>query len=66
MKDLLSHWLSNFQWFRRWYGGKWALHYINLPLTDPFVWLPQWERPGCGLWWCEREDYSQSDREGQR
>lgn len=61
MKNFLSLFFSNYRWFRRWYGGKWALSYINLPLSNPFVWLPTWERPGCGLYWLEREDWGSSD-----
>lgn len=58
MKEWLMPFLSNYRWFRRWYGGKWALSYIMLPLANPFVWHPGWERPGCGLYWLEREDWT--------
>lgn len=57
MKTFLEPWLSSFQWFRRWYGGKWSRWEIDLPLTNRLVWVPQWERPGCGALCLARECY---------
>lgn len=66
MKEWLKPFLSNYRWFRRWHGGKWALSYIDLPLTNPFVWHPGWGRPGCGVYWLEREDWSAHSASGTR
>lgn len=60
----LRPWLSEFAWFRRWHGGKWSRWYINLYLTRNPLWLPQWHRPGCGLWWVEREEHAERERGG--
>jgi hypothetical protein len=53
----LSCFLGDYQWFRKWYGGKWSLWLIDLKLTRNPLWLQSWERPGCGLWWYEREEW---------
>lgn len=57
LKEFLWPYLSEFRWFRRWYGGRWSFWYIDLPLTRNPLWMNQWERPGCGLWWYEREEW---------
>lgn len=46
VKRFLRIFLSDFQWFRRWDGGKWALWGTSLPMKA--IWLNQWERPPCG------------------
>jgi hypothetical protein len=56
MKDLLRPYLSSFRWFRHWYGGKWGYWRTSLPMRA--VWLAQWERPGCGEYMIEQEDWS--------
>ena len=30
--------LNKYQWFRRWYGGRWERHFIDVCMT--FIWLP--------------------------
>ena len=34
--------LSRFQWYRRWYGGRWERHWIDI--CGSFIWLNM--RPG--------------------
>lgn len=60
LKSFLRVWLSEWRIFRRWHGGKWSLWYINLSLTKNPLWMAGWERPGCGLWWIEREDFGET------
>lgn len=43
--------LSRYQWYRRWYGGRWEYHYIDvckssmwLDMTPPRIW-PEWRQP---------------------
>lgn len=48
--------LSRHRWYRRWKGGKWGLWQTSLPMAA--VWLNQWERPGCGEYMIEQEDWS--------
>jgi len=45
------HWLARFQWYRRWYGGRWEYHYIEicasfmwLDCTPPRIW-PAYRQP---------------------
>lgn len=43
--------LSEFRWYRRWYGGRWERHYIEICHSD--MWLdmhpermwPSWRQP---------------------
>lgn len=44
-------WLDRFQWYRKWYGGRWEYHWIDicysamwLPMTRPNVW-PDYRQP---------------------
>ena len=55
MKDFLRPYLSGFRWFRKWHGGKWGYWQTSLPMAA--VWLAQWERPGCGEYMIEQEDW---------
>jgi len=56
MKDFLRPYLSEFRWFRRWYGGRWG--YWQTSLSMPAVWLNQWHRPPCGEYMIAKEHYS--------
>jgi hypothetical protein len=29
---------QRFQWYRRWYGGRWERHFI--PICRAYIWLP--------------------------
>jgi hypothetical protein len=51
----LSCFLSEYRWFRRWYGGKWSQWTVLLNLTTNPLWVTGWERPGCGMYWHQRE-----------
>jgi hypothetical protein len=64
LKEWLYPWLSEYQWFREWYGGKWSRWWIDLPLSSNHIWVNQWSRPGCGLYWVEREDYESNPSKG--
>jgi len=35
--------LSGFRWYRRWYGGRWERHFIDICLAR--VWLPMSSNP---------------------
>lgn len=54
--------LSRFQWYRRWYGGRWERHFIDaclafiwLPMTPPRIW-PAYRQP-CSIGTPTIEDY---------
>jgi hypothetical protein len=53
----LSCFLGEYQWFRRWYGGKWSQWTIFLNLTRNPLWVQGWDRPGCGLECHARESW---------
>ena len=60
----LKHYLSNYQWYRKWYGGRWEKHYIEicassmwLDMKPPKVW-PDYIQP-CSRGTPEIEDYTQ-------
>ena len=46
-----KYWLCRFQWYRRWYGGRWEHHWIDI--CDCAMWLdmhhdrkwPEWVQP---------------------
>ena len=46
-----KHLLGNFQWYRKWYGGRWEFHYIDVCHSS--MWLdmhpdrkwPEWVQP---------------------
>lgn len=47
----LRHWLCRHQWYRRWYGGRWEFHWIDvcgaamwLEMTPPNCW-PEYRQP---------------------
>lgn len=61
LKEFLRLWFSEYQWFRRWHGGKWSRWWIDLNLTRNPLWLPGWDRPGCGIRWDAREDWSEPE-----
>ncbi len=55
-------WLSGFGWYRRWYGGRWERHYIDI--THSWIWLDmrpdrKWPeyRQACSHGTPEIEDY---------
>jgi hypothetical protein len=63
---LMSFWpcylLCGFQWYRRWYGGRWEYHWIDicycamwLDMRRPNVW-PEYRQP-CSLGTPIIEDY---------
>ena len=35
--------LSRFKWYRRWYGGRWERHWIDI--CRCFIWLPMSSDP---------------------
>jgi hypothetical protein len=57
-----QHLLSGFRWYRRWYGGRWEFHCIDvcqssmwLPMVRPRVW-PEYRQP-CSVGAPIVEDY---------
>ena len=47
----IKHWFSRYQWYRRWYGGRWEYHWIDiccsamwLEMTPPRIW-PAYRQP---------------------
>lgn len=56
----LSCFLSEYQWFRKWYGGKWSRWEIDLNLTRNPLWVQGWDRPGCGIRSVQLEHWSTS------
>lgn len=38
-----QHFLGRFQWYRRWYGGRWENHWIDI--CGSFIWLPMSNAP---------------------
>jgi hypothetical protein len=53
---------SKYQWYRKWYGGRWEKHWIHicassmwLAMTPPRVW-PEWRQP-CSHGTPEIEDW---------
>lgn len=63
------HLLCQFRWYRRWYGGRWEYHYIEichsdmwLDMTPPRCW-PVWRQP-CSFGTPTVEDYPLSTRRG--
>jgi hypothetical protein len=57
-----SHLLRNCRWYRRWYGGRWERHWIDV--CGSFIWLsmhpgrkwPEYRQP-CSFGTPEIEDY---------
>lgn len=44
MPFFLHHFLSQrFQWYRRWHGGRWERHFIDV--CDADIWLPMSNDP---------------------
>lgn len=39
MKHLLSCLFGEYEWFRRWHGGKWARVHVDWPVAST-LWLP--------------------------
>jgi hypothetical protein len=35
---------QHFQWYRRWYGGRWERHAIDI--CRSYIWLPMSNNPG--------------------
>ena len=68
-----QHLLCRFRWYRRWYGGRWERHWIDICCED--IWLPmsndparQWRqwpayRQPCSLGEPLIEDYPVKDDE---
>ena len=57
-----KHYLSKYRFYRRWYGGRWEKHFIDicgcyiwLDMKRPNVW-PEYRQP-CSVWLEELEDY---------
>lgn len=54
--------LSGYQWYRRWHGGRWERHFIDI--CHAYIWLPmdplrcwpQWRQP-CSIGAPIVEDY---------
>lgn len=38
MKRFLAPFLSDYRWFRKWHGGKWAYVHVDFPIASP-LWL---------------------------
>lgn len=38
-----KHQLSRFQWYRRWYGGRWERHWIDI--CGSYIWLDMDDDP---------------------
>ena len=46
-----KYWLCNYQWYRRWFGGRWEYHWIDICCKA--MWLdmhrdrcwPEWRQP---------------------
>lgn len=58
--------LSRFRWYRRWYGGRWERHFIDVCMS--FIWLPMkrpkvWPeyRQACSVGTPTIEDYPVKD-----
>ena len=60
-----KHFLGpHFRWYRRWYGGRWERHWIDI--CESFIWLdmhpnrkwPEYRQP-CSLGTPEIEDHEQ-------
>ena len=50
-KFFFRHLFAKYQWYRKWYGGRWEYHFIHvcgasmwLDMTRPRVW-PKWVQP---------------------
>jgi len=57
-----KHWLCKYQWYRKWYGGRWEYHFIHiccgsmwLDMTPPRVW-PDYVQP-CSMGAPKIEDW---------
>lgn len=58
----VMHLLSRFRWYRRWYGGRWERHWIEI--CGSFIWLdmhpdrkwPEYRQP-CSRGTPEIEDW---------
>jgi len=47
----IKHYLSKYKWYRKWYGGRWEYHWIDicccamwLDMTPPRMW-PEYTQP---------------------
>lgn len=62
-----QHRLSRFQWYRRWYGGRWEYWFIDICYKS--MWLPMRKdlpldyRQPCSVGECIREIYDGSGNE---
>lgn len=68
LRRLFSAWVfrhflgQRFRWYRRWFGGRWECHYIDI--CHSHIWLdmhpdrkwPEWRQP-CSFGTPEIEDY---------
>lgn len=36
----VKHFLGDFRWYRRWYGGRWEYHYIDICHTSMWLDMP--------------------------